>query len=357
MWWFIIVGCENQKVEETGQMYFGCFGAEDPAPLIVHGIPSAETVEPAANWHAHFQDGKVVDFEMGRATMGSVQLASDGTWGAVAQENGSIGLFRINNTEVDVINPEWFPKYEDSILYATHIWLDPRQDRLWIVDGNLSEKGGLYVAPIDCNTYTLNTVQQVFTAREGGPLSFVERSDFNTIFVAKSVNNGKQVLTFDRYDLSGPMTAFDAFPDDEGVYSAIASNGTDVLIADNNGSSTERNRVVHLDATTGNVMNTLAIEDPQSMIIQENWAIIAADSGNALHLYDLNSRVLTEIPTNDLVHRPFSIIENNNAIYTGEHNGIRKLILNEQGLVSEEMLLTESGSTRTIGPFGILGEW
>ena len=357
MLWFIMMGCEGQKVQETGNTPMGCFGTEPEQRILVHGVPSAESGGQTSEWHAHFTDDHVVNFEMGRATMGTVQLSSDGTWGAVAQENGSIGIFRTNNTAVDVLDPEWFPTFGDSTLYATHIWLDPRQDRLWIVDGNLSEKGGLYVAPIDCNTLMLNDVEQVFSAREGGPISAIDDEDFNTVFVAKSINDGPQVLLFDRYDLRKSMDGYTAFPDNEGVYSTLGSNGTDLLIADNNDFSTVGNRVVHLRVATGEVLNTLTIEDPQAIIVQQDFAVIASDSGNGIYLYDLQSAALTEISTDHLMQRPFALLEHNSALYSGENNGIRKITISEDGVVNENMLLIESANSRSIGPFGIVGEW
>ena len=61
---------------------------------------------------------------------------------------------------VDVIESQWVPTYDDEVLYATRVWLDPLQDRLWFVDGNLSLKGGLYSVPIDCDSKTLGDVEK-----------------------------------------------------------------------------------------------------------------------------------------------------------------------------------------------------
>ena len=70
--------------------------AETPdTPIIIHAVPYTADAGQSSTWRVVFDDGATIDFEMGRATMGQVNLSSDGTWGAVAQENGSIGSFQV----------------------------------------------------------------------------------------------------------------------------------------------------------------------------------------------------------------------------------------------------------------------
>ena len=148
------------------------------------------------------------------------------------------------------------------------MWLDPLQDRLWFVDGNLSLKGGLYSVPIDCDSKTLGDVEKLLPSEHGGPVSFVNKPAFNTIFVGGSIDAGPQVRTLNRYDMDEPYNSFDAFPDDEAIFSAMDSNGQDVLIGDNNAFSGLGNRVVHLNANTGAVIHSFSIEDPMDIEIQ-----------------------------------------------------------------------------------------
>ena len=68
------------------------------------------------------------------------------------------------------------------------------------------------------------------------------------MFVGGSIDAGPQVRTLNRYDIDDPHHTFDAFPDDEAIFSAMDSNGQDVLIGDNNAFSGLGNRVVHLNA-------------------------------------------------------------------------------------------------------------
>lgn len=357
-----IIGCLDKGVRETGwntdqQDPYLCFSETPDASIIIHAVPYTVDAGQSSTWRAVFEDGSSLDFEMGRATMGQVNLSSDGTWGAVAQENGSIGVFEVFSNSVNVIEEAWVPTYDADTLFATRIWLDPLQDRLWFVDGNLSLKGGLYSVPIDCSSKTLGDVEKHIPSEHGGPMTFVQEPEFNTIFVGGSIDAGPQVTTFDRYNIDGPHNTFNAFPDDEAIYSAMDSNGTDVLIGDNNAFSGVGNRVVHLNAKTGDILNSIDVEDPMAIEVQADWALIASGFENALYLYDLNTFQLTEVSLSTSSQLPFSIVPHNDKLYIGEYNGIREVNVNSTGYVDDHMLLSGSGIEGIFGPFGIVGNW
>ena len=358
----IVLGCLDKRFTETEKTTnqadpYVCFSETPETPIIIHAVPYTIDAGQSPKWRAIFGDGSSVDFEMGRATMGHVNLSSDGTWGAVAQENGSVGIFQVQSNSVHVIDEQWIPVYENETLYATKAWLDPLQDRLWFVDGNLALKGGLYSAPIDCESKTLGTVDKFFTSKHGGPIAFVNEPDFNTIFVGESIESGPQITTFNRHNNDSPQTVFDAFPDDEAIFSSMGSNGHDVLIGDNNAFSGLGNRVVHIDATTGEPIHSLSIEDPMAIEVQSNWALIAAGFPNAIYLYDLTSLELKELSLSSSSQLPFSIVSHNDKVYIGEYNGIREISMNSTGYLEDHMLISGTGIEGIFGPFGIVGDW
>ena len=80
--------------------------------------------------------------------------------------------------------------------------------------------------------------------------------------------------TLNRYDMDDTHSSFDAFPDDEAIFSAMDSNGHDLLIGDNNAFSGLGHRVVHLNANTGELLHSFSIEDPMDIEIETDWALI-----------------------------------------------------------------------------------
>ena len=124
---------------------------------------------------------------------------------------------------VDVIEAQWVPSYDGEVLYATRVWLDPLQDRLWFVDGNLSLKVVYTLYPSTVTVKRLGC-EKLLPSEHGGPVSFVNKPAFNTIFVGGSIDAGPQVRTLNRYDMDEPYNSFDAFPDDEAIFSAMDSN-------------------------------------------------------------------------------------------------------------------------------------
>jgi hypothetical protein len=365
MMFWLSFGCVDKQISDTAPssdpevQVASCFAESPTTPVIVHGKPYNEDISQSSLWRVVYKDGNSMEFEMGRATTGTVQLSSDASWGAVAQENGSIGIFALTESAVEVINPEWIPTYGDDTIYVSNMWLDPSQDRVWFVDGNLYDKGGLYYAFLDCTTGILGDVFKSIPSKNGGPITFVDTPEFNTLFVGKEVDSEIQLLAFDRYDSDSTKTTHTVFPDDEAIYASLASNGTDVLIGDSNAFSGLGNRVAHLTLTEGisTVIETLEIEDPVAIALQGQWALIASGFGNALFLYNLNTHTVEEASLSSNSQLPFSIVQHNGILYVGEYNGIRRITIGNNGTLSDEVILSGSGIEGIFGPFGIQGDW
>ena len=66
-----------------------------------------------------------------------IQLASNGSWGAVAQKMVRLN-FHLNG--VEVIEREWVVRFENESIFASHITLDSARGILWMTDGDLEIK-------------------------------------------------------------------------------------------------------------------------------------------------------------------------------------------------------------------------
>ena len=77
-------------------------------------------------------------FKMGRAFGGPIRFTPDGSLGFVAQEDGTVGVFRLA--------PDGTPQVVDAHYkgggYATRVALDPAGDRLYVLNGNTRANGG-----------------------------------------------------------------------------------------------------------------------------------------------------------------------------------------------------------------------
>lgn len=333
-----------------------CFANTPSVPTIVQATPYNEDTSQSTSWTAHFKDGNSQRFEMGRATMGKVHLSSDATWGIVAQENGSAGIFSIADQMVSVIDPEWIPTYDNATLYISKLWLDPAQDKIWFVDGNLYDKGGLYKVDLDCTTKQLGDVQKIFASKNGGPISFIDHHNLDMLFVGKDIN-GQQLIGFT--EDANVLLSGTVFPDDQAIFSAMTTNGTDILISDNNEFSGVGDRVAHLTLTDDGFVeeNLFSVENPMAMAFAEHLALIASGFGNAIYLYDSQTKGLSELPLSSTSQLPFSIVEHNESFYIGEYNAIRKVTLDQNGYQSDEIIIQGTGMTGIFGPFGIQGDW
>lgn len=77
-------------------------------------------------------------FKMGRAFGGPIHFTPDGSLGFVAQEDGTVGVFRLPRSGA----PQVVDAHYTGGGYATDVALDPAGDRLYVLNGNTRENGG-----------------------------------------------------------------------------------------------------------------------------------------------------------------------------------------------------------------------
>ena len=106
-----ILACQSTKDDSflqdsaTGEQEEGnsCFSSAPPEPFLVYAAPYDDDGNQANRWHLQPKEGEMIDFTMGRAISGQVHIAQDGSWGAVAQQDGTVGIFRYENGGVSVL--------------------------------------------------------------------------------------------------------------------------------------------------------------------------------------------------------------------------------------------------------------
>ena len=262
--------------------------------LVVVSFPYGEGAEQATTWAAMTltSEGEVVDdgvrFEMGRATGGEVVFTPDGEVGLAVHEDGTVGVFRVADGEVEVVHPSL-----SGAFYASTVVMEPSGERAWVVDGNWAENGGgLYELVIDCEDGDVTEGARVLQSKlAAGLLIHPLRTD-RAVLAAEEVpgtDAGADAALLDYGATPTVLSGADAFGDNEHwvAGAAITAGGEHVLLGDNNAFSPLPNRIAVLvvgEDTLEPVQVLQDIEDPIAIVPSpfDDAALVLSGYGDAL---------------------------------------------------------------------------
>ena len=356
-----IIACQSTKddsgiqdsAKEGQEEGNSCFSSAPSEPFLVYAAPYDDDGNQANRWHLQPKEGETIDFTMGRAISGQVHIAQDGSWGAVAQQDGTVGIFRYENGGVSVLEENLTVQANGEAVYAGSLWLDSQKGELWITDPNWPDNGGgLLRATLDCVSGTITGTQKVFSSKNGYAMhSFGE----NWVYLGREINNELyQLSIFDESDQF--IAQGNAFDDDESIFSALASDGSNILAADNNEFSSIPTRVSHVvwDEETIQQQHIFNVEDPIGIVIVDDWAFIASGYGNAVWEYQLSTqsaRSVMDIPL------PSSILRQGDAVYVAGNTQINRIEVSSAGFDTTQKVVERSGMGGIIGAFGVFGSF
>ncbi len=222
-------------------------------------------------------------FEMGRATGGDIAFTPDGEVGLVAQEDGTLGVFRFTDDGVEVVHAGY-----DGEFYAAGVIAAADGTGAWVRDAQWRDSGGgVYWVEIGCDG---SITSESLVAASKLPYAWLPRGDGTAVLFGRDVldtvegdDDGFIV------DLAGPsVTATgDVFPDSDwiGAGADLTADGTFALIGDNGLFTTNRVAIARLGAdsiTDAQIITPL--EDPVSIVASpmNDAAIVASGFGNAI---------------------------------------------------------------------------
>lgn len=225
-------------------------------------------------------------FKMGRAFGGPIRFTPDGSLGFVAQEDGSVGVFRLA--------PDGTPQVVDAHYtgggYATRVALDPAGDRLYVLNGNTrANGGGITLVRVSCN----GTLTPYSKAAAGSlPYAFLPLGDGRAVSYARELL-GSAAGDDAHLVETGPPLARKAssvsFGDSDAI---VASAGLTVdhryaLFGDNSEFSGPGDRVavVAIEADALRPVQVLsAVQDPVGMVLSPfgNTGLFVSGYGNAV---------------------------------------------------------------------------
>jgi len=229
-------------------------------------------------------------FRMGRSTGGEIVFTPDGEVGLVAQEDGTLGVFRLGADGA----PEVLHAAYDGAFYAGAVVMDPAGSHAWVLDSEWRESGGgVYRVEIGCE----GTIEgEWLVAPAKLPYALVPRGDGTALLAAKDVLDSPAGADAHLLRLEDPpavVASANAFPDEDFIVagSALTANGRHFLMGDNAAFSGLPNRVavVSVDGDWLSSVQVLSpLEDPVSIATSpfDDVALVVSGFGDAVFVLD-----------------------------------------------------------------------
>jgi hypothetical protein len=229
-------------------------------------------------------------FAMGTAADSEIVFTPDGKLGFAAQDDGSLGAFRMHDDgQVEVITAA-FP----ASFYASRVVMSPEGDHLLVLDENFPVNGGgVYRVDIGCDD-TLTDKGRLFESKSAHGLGFLGGSD--VILAAREALGAAPVDTALRITLGAApklVAAVDAFGHADAIVSTLTltRDGKFALIGDNSGFASTPNSVAVIGIDPGGIsvtQNLPMIEDPYSLQASpfNDAALVVSGFGDAFFVLD-----------------------------------------------------------------------
>lgn len=219
-------------------------------------------------------------FTLGRGPWGRVAFSPDGSLGVVAQEDGSLGIFLLDDAlEPTVVEAAWTgPGGRD--FYASDVVLDATGSGGWVIDGNWPENGGaIYAVSFDCVTGAPTLGDALVPSKLAAAV--FPMADGRATVVARKVGGRPEADVFLLDGLApGPTVSPGArlFDYDGAILggSALMSDERFVLVGDNSAFGDAPNRV-----GWASVDGAAPVAGSGSLDLGDPFAIVASPFGDA----------------------------------------------------------------------------
>lgn len=275
-------------------------GADDPR-VVVFARPYEDSAAKASTFGTGVlaADGTLTlneeTFDLGRATTGTFAFARDGAVAAIHQEDGSVGIIRIDDGVVTPVT-----SYTGEALYASGVAEDPTGNGVYILDVNWPNNGGgLFHLSLACDG-TPSDERLVIQSKNLRAMAWIDRSAGIALVDSVDFLGGDVIGDVHRLAVSSSqvgttlesLNAFDADP----IVTAIAVTPSSVggnrlaLVSENSAFSGVPNRVVAVRLPDSGEPMTVAqtlrgISDPFNMVLSPDGKtamILSGDGGNRL---------------------------------------------------------------------------
>lgn len=310
-----------------------------------------------------------VKFTMGTALYAPVVFTPDGEVGLVAQDDGTIGVFRFPaGGGAPVVVHAAF----DGGFYAGGIILAPDGSHGWVLDSNTADNhGGVYEILIGCDG-TLTSKGLVVPGGSATAMALLPSDPTKALLSAKAAFASAPNTDVHLIDLAARkvIASISPFGDLKAIPSSLAimPDGKNALVADDGLNVGERIAVVRLSPALA-PLGLLQTPFPSTVLASPfgNSAIVLnGDSSDAIHVlsYDaakpapfvITGEVAYAFPKPQIPTTASSIERGSlkGTVLVGENLGVRKLVFGADGKVTDAALLTyPDGIANIVGVVGV----
>jgi hypothetical protein len=295
----------------------GCHGAlaaADRTRRIVVSHPFDTAENASGDFEVFAIDGMGVitqpnvHFALGPTTEGVIAFTPDGAVGLVAEDDGSLGVFQLDETGA----PHVVATSQKGSYYATGVVMDPSGDRAYVIDDQTTGNGGgIYVVSIACDGSVKD--EGLLTAADL-PSTVIPVGGGDAVILAKNVK-GSPLLPDGGADASGDAAARDGalppgndavlvpwpsaakvlgtadpFHDELAIVSAatLTHDGRYVLLGDNSQFSGIPNRVGVVSVGVGTIAAAGVVDnlnDPEGIVASpfDDAILVTSAFDNAIY--------------------------------------------------------------------------
>lgn len=310
-----------------------------------------------------------VTFAMGTALAAPIVFTPDGEVGLVAQDDGSIGVFRLPaGGGAPVVVHAAFK----GAFYAGGVVLSPDGARAWILDANTEKNGGgVFEVAIHCDG-TLAEVGRVVPGGGATAMTFLPGSATTALVAAQKAFDSPAANDLHLVDLGTSKRVASATPfgDLDAIVSSIAvmADGKYALVADDGPVVGSRVAVVGLVPMLAPVA-ILKTPFPAAVVASPfgNAAIVMNDdSTDQIHVlsYDPSKPAAPFVITGELAYKfgkpqipvTASVIDRGalkGSVFIGENTAVRKVVFMPDGSVVDSAKLSFAGGVESV--VGVVG--
>lgn len=226
-------------------------------------------------------------FEMGRAFVGQVAFTRDGKVGITAQEDGTLGIFALDDAGTPTVLHASFK----GSFYAARVVVAP-DGRLFVLDTQWRNNGGgIYEIAIDCDG-TAKDLGLVAASKLPAALAFTQAGDW----IVAAADIGASPIGADVHVVApgggSVIASGDAFADDMQIVggATLTADGSAFLVGDTSQYGDEPNRVavVPVSGTTlGTAQVIPNVEDPIALYASPFSDKVLAVSGFGDAMFEL----------------------------------------------------------------------
>ena len=242
----------------------------DAPRVVLVSLPYTDDLGESPAWALlTLEDGVLLDsgdrIDLGRDRGGGMAFTPDGSIGITALDEGTLGVVAVAEDGSTSVVQSGF----DPGAYTSALAIDPSGEVVWLINPNWPENGGgLYRAPIDCETGAVGEAEKVIEAKN--PSDIVLSDDGRGLLVGREVPGagaGADVALLD-LESGAVLAGSDAFGDEDAIVShaALTDSGW-LLMGDHSEFSGIPNRIAAVPVDGDTLGTAMVIPDVLDPIV------------------------------------------------------------------------------------------